>query len=124
MTAEHPTHKKGDIVDIRPVIYIGKDGVFVVQHDISSDLNIATGSYAEVIKEDSNLIIEAKDILTVKEAFEFVEWVGKYYIRLEKIWCNKFQDQRDPNNYANTEELYKRWVFQKEAFSQAQKDYG
>lgn len=43
------------------------------------------------------------------EFFEFTEWVGKYYLRMERVWCGKFRNQTDKENWVTTEELYKRW---------------
>ncbi len=39
--------------------------------------------------------------------FEFTEWVGLHYLRMNKVWCHKFRDQRDKKNWKTTDELYK-----------------
>ena len=40
---------------------------------------------------------------------EFIEWIGKYYIRLNKFWVRKYNYQTDKNNWRTTEWLYDYW---------------
>lgn len=50
-----------------------------------------------------------KDQISIESCFEFTEWVGLHYLRMNKVWCHKFRDQRDKENWITTEELYKYW---------------
>lgn len=44
-----------------------------------------------------------------EQMFEFVDWAGKYFIRLERVWVGHYADQRDEANWLTTEQLFERW---------------
>ncbi len=56
--------------------------------------NIPSGNYNHLSDE------------LVSSFTEFIEWVGLHYIRMNKVWCHKFRDQRDKDNWKTTQELY------------------
>lgn len=39
--------------------------------------------------------------------FGFAEWCGRNYIRMNKVWCHRYVDQRDEKNWKTSEQLYK-----------------
>lgn len=41
--------------------------------------------------------------------FEFAEWVGENYVRLNNVWVHRFSDQRDSKNWKTSEQLYDYW---------------
>lgn len=50
-----------------------------------------------------------EEVLNIKEFFKFTEWVGLHYLRMKDVWCHKFNNQMDKENWKTTEELYKLW---------------
>ena len=36
----------------------------------------------------------------------FAEFCGKYYIRLEKVWCHRYNNQTDSKNWLTTDQLF------------------
>ena len=42
--------------------------------------------------------------------FGFAEWLGRNYIRLNKVWVHRYADQRDENNLKTTEQLNAFWI--------------
>jgi hypothetical protein len=42
--------------------------------------------------------------------FGFAEWLGRNYIRMNKVWCHRYVDQRDENNWKTSEQLYNLWI--------------
>lgn len=39
-------------------------------------------------------------------AFLFAEFCAKYYLRMEKVWCHKYNNQLEVSNHLTTEQLY------------------
>ena len=42
--------------------------------------------------------------------FEFAEWLGRNYIRMNKVWCHRYVDQRDEKNWKTSQQLYDFWI--------------
>jgi len=42
--------------------------------------------------------------------FGFAEWLGRNYIRLNKVWVHRYANQRDDKNWKTTEQLYAFWI--------------
>ncbi len=43
------------------------------------------------------------------DALAFAEWAAEYYIRMHVFWCHKFVDQRNPDNWQTTEQVFEDW---------------
>jgi hypothetical protein len=44
--------------------------------------------------------------LNLSTDFKFAEWCASNYVRLNKVWCNKYNDQTDSKNWKTTEQLF------------------
>jgi len=47
--------------------------------------------------------------MTKQDFLLFTDFAGKNYVKLEKVWVHKYNDQRDPKNWITTNELYNHW---------------
>jgi hypothetical protein len=68
----------------------------------------------DVYFSDTDMLFCKKDFqagakFAQEQMFEFVNWAGKYFIRLEQVWVGHYVDQRDKANWLTTEQLFERW---------------
>jgi hypothetical protein len=49
----------------------------------------------------------AKEISSMID--EFIEWAATTHIKLHKVWCGLYKDQRNQANWKTTEELFQFW---------------
>jgi hypothetical protein len=42
--------------------------------------------------------------------FEFTEWLGKNYVRLNRVWVHRDSDPTEYDNWKTTQELYDGWI--------------
>jgi hypothetical protein len=40
---------------------------------------------------------------------DFIEWCATTHIKLHKVWCGLYRDQRNEANWKTTEELFHFW---------------
>jgi hypothetical protein len=57
-----------------------------------------------------NKQLNIHDVSNSLPDFGFAEWLGRNYIRLNKVWVHRYADQRDENNWKTTEQLYAFWI--------------
>jgi hypothetical protein len=56
----------------------------------------------------STNIYAASETIT-KMVNDFIEWCCTTHIKLHKVWCGLYQDQRNEKNRKTTEELFIYW---------------
>lgn len=66
------------------------------------------GSLAEQKLQCINDFLAGADF-SHQQMLKFVNWAGKYFIRLERVWVGHYVDQRDEANWLTTEQLFERW---------------
>ena len=42
--------------------------------------------------------------------YEFIEWAATTHIKLHKVWCGLYKDQRNEANWKTTDELFQFWI--------------
>ena len=40
----------------------------------------------------------------------FIEWAATTHIKLHKVWCGLYKDQRNEANWKTTDELFQFWI--------------